>query len=57
LLLKDRLKSYFETAVAALCLVGMGAMVWWFFGGLYMLQHLKVPNYFNHGPQDPVDTR
>lgn len=51
-----RLKLYFEATIAALSVVGVFALVFWFFGGLYMLNHPVPADYYNQGPQDPVDT-
>lgn len=54
--MKKRLQLHFETAVALLSVVAIAALVWWFFGSLYVLLHPENTVYFNHGPQDQVDT-
>jgi hypothetical protein len=54
--MKQRLKLYFETAVVVFCIIGAGAIIWWFFSGLYTLEHPTKVVHFNQGPQDPVDT-
>lgn len=54
--MKNNLKLYFETAIAVLSVIGIGVVVWLFFGGIYSLEHMPKVVYYNRGPQDPVDT-